>query len=103
MAKRLPLKFNLYKNAIHVMSSKILITGGTGYICSHTAVELMNSGHEVVIVDNFCNSSAKVLERIKKLAGKRFAFVQADVRDSAEIDQIFAQHQIEGIIHFAGL
>ncbi len=59
------------------MPSKILITGGAGYIGSHTAVELMNAGHEVVIVDNLCNSSAKVLERIEKLAGKRFKLTHA--------------------------
>jgi UDP-glucose 4-epimerase len=83
--------------------STILVTGGAGYIGSHTAVELLNAGHQVVIVDNLCNSSAKVLDRIKALAGKNFSFVQADVRDSAAIDRIFAEHRIDGVIHFAGL
>ena len=85
------------------MTSKILITGGAGYIGSHTAVELMNSGQEVVIVDNLCNSSAKVLERLKHLCGDRFKFVQADVRDPIALDCIFAQEHITGVIHFAGL
>ena len=85
------------------MTSKILITGGAGYIGSHTAVELMNAGHHVVIVDNLCNSSIQVLDRLEALAGKNFSFEQADVRDGAALDQIFAQHQIEGVIHFAGL
>ena len=83
--------------------STILVTGGAGYIGSHTAVELLNAGHQVVIVDNLCNSSAKVLDRIEALAGKNFNFVQADVRDSAAIDRIFAEHRIDGVIHFAGL
>ena len=83
--------------------STILVTGGAGYIGSHTAVELLNAGHQVVIVDNLCNSSAKVLDRIEALAGKNFSFVQADVRDGAVLDRIFAEHRIDGVIHFAGL
>ena len=83
--------------------SKILITGGAGYIGSHTAVELMNAGHEVVIVDNLCNSSVKVLERLRSLCGERFAFVETDVRDAQALDHIFQEHPIAGVIHFAGL
>ena len=83
--------------------SIILVTGGAGYIGSHTAVELLNAGHQVVIVDNLCNSSAKVLDRIEALAGKNFSLVQADVRDGAALDRIFAEHRIDGVIHFAGL
>ena len=83
--------------------SSILVTGGAGYIGSHTAVELLNAGHQVVIVDNLCNSSAKVLDRIEALAGKNFSFIQADVRDGAALDRIFAEHRIDGVIHFAGL
>ena len=85
------------------MTPKILITGGAGYIGSHTAVELMNAGHHVVIVDNLCNSSRKVLERIQKLAGPNFSFVEADVRSAIALDAIFQEHTIEGVIHFAGL
>jgi len=85
------------------MTAKILITGGAGYIGSHTAVELMNSGHEVVIVDNLCNSNPKVLDRLTALCGERFTFVQADARDAIALDRVFAQNQIRGVIHFAGL
>ena len=85
------------------MASKILITGGAGYIGSHTAVELMNAGHEVVVIDNLCNSSAKVLDRLEQLCGARFHFVRADVRDGTALDRIFADHAIDAVIHFAGL
>jgi UDP-glucose 4-epimerase len=85
------------------MISKILLTGGAGYIGSHTAVELMRSGHHVVIVDNLCNSSAKVLERIEAIAGKGFTFIEADVRCPEVLDKLFCEHGIEGVIHFAGL
>ena len=85
------------------MPPKILITGGAGYIGSHTAVELMNAGHEVVIVDNLCNSSIQVLDRLQQLCGPKFVFVQADVRDGDALDRIFAEHDIQGVIHFAGL
>ncbi|MFM7026547.1 MAG: UDP-glucose 4-epimerase GalE [Limnohabitans sp.] len=83
--------------------SRILITGGTGYIGSHTAVELMNAGHEVVIVDNLCNSSIRVLDRLERLCPRAPDFVQADVRDAAALACIFAGHDIDGVVHFAGL
>ena len=86
-----------------MFASKILITGGAGYIGSHTAVELMNAGHQVVIVDNLCNSSIKVLDRIQNLAGSNFTFIQEDVRNASALDQIFHEHDIDGVIHFAGL
>jgi UDP-glucose 4-epimerase len=85
------------------MTSKILITGGAGYIGSHTAVELLNAGHHVVILDNLCNSSIKVLDRIQNLAGPNFTFIQEDVRNASALDAIFKAHTIEGVIHFAGL
>lgn len=83
--------------------STILVTGGAGYIGSHTVVELLNAGHQVIIVDNLCNSSIAVLERIHKLAKPNFRFVQADVRDGAALDRLFAEQPIDGVIHFAGL
>lgn len=83
--------------------SKILLTGGAGYLGSHTALELIKAGYQVIIVDNLCNSSSKVLDRLQKLTGKNPNFVQADVRDAAALDCIFANHKIEGVIHFAGL
>jgi UDP-glucose 4-epimerase len=85
------------------MPPKILITGGAGYIGSHTAVELMQAGHDVVIVDNLCNSSARVLDRLQQLGGRTCHFVQADVRDADALDHLFAEHAITGVIHFAGL
>jgi UDP-glucose 4-epimerase len=85
------------------MTQRILITGGAGYIGSHTAGELMNAGHQVVIVDNLCNSSIKVLDRIQNLAGKNFTFIQEDVRNANALDKIFKEYSIEGVIHFAGL
>jgi UDP-glucose 4-epimerase len=82
---------------------KILVTGGAGYIGSHTCVELVNAGHEVVIVDNLCNSKLSVLRRIEKIAGKAFAFAQVDVRDQENLETVFAEHIPDAVIHFAGL
>lgn len=81
----------------------ILVTGGAGYIGSHTAVELMNAGYDVVIADNFCNSHPEVLNRIAALTGKQPVFYEADVRDTEALNNIFSQHKIESVIHFAGL
>ena len=81
----------------------ILVTGGTGYIGSHTVVELLNLGHEIVIVDNLVNSSTKVLERIKSITGKQPIFVKADICDRQAMTQVFEQHNIEAVVHFAGL
>lgn len=83
--------------------STILVTGGAGYIGSHTVVELLNAGHQVLIVDNLCNSSIAVLQRIEKLAPPNFRFIEADVRDGAALDRLFAAQPIDGVIHFAGL
>ena len=82
---------------------KILVTGGTGYIGSHTVVELLNAGYEVVVVDNLSNSQQVVKERVEKIAGKKFDFVQADIRDRAAMEAAFAAHQVGAVIHFAGL
>lgn len=81
---------------------KILVCGGAGYIGSHTAVELLNNGHEIVVIDNLGNSSEKSLERVKQITGKNFPFYKADIRDRAALDQIFTEHRIDAVIHFAG-
>ncbi len=82
---------------------KILVTGGTGFIGSHTVVELFNEGHDVVIVDNLCNSSEKVLDDIKTITGKMPLFYKADIRDKAVLESIFSENKIDAVIHFAGL
>lgn len=81
----------------------ILITGGTGYIGSHTCVELLNAGHQVYIVDNLSNSKLQVLDRIKQITGKEVSFYQADLLDISALDKIFSAHNIDMVIHFAGL
>ena len=81
----------------------ILVTGGTGYIGSHTVVELLDSGYEVVIVDNFYNSKPEVLNRILDITGKDFKFYEIDIRDQEALDKVFSENQIEAVIHFAGL
>lgn len=82
---------------------KILVTGGMGYIGSHTVVELLNAGHDVVVVDNLVNARASVRDRVIRITGKSFEFVEADIRDRAAVEGIFAAHAIEAVIHFAGL
>ncbi|HYN41112.1 MAG TPA: UDP-glucose 4-epimerase GalE [Thermoanaerobaculia bacterium] len=82
---------------------RILITGGAGYIGSHTCVELLRAGHEVVVLDNLCNSREESLRRVTELAGKTFPFVEADVRDRAALDALFRAHDVDAVIHFAGL
>ena len=83
--------------------AKILVTGGAGYIGSHTCIELLNSAHEVVVLDNLSNSAEESLHRVQELTGKALVFVQGDIRDGHTLDQIFTQHQIDAVIHFAGL
>lgn len=80
---------------------RVLVTGGAGYIGSHTVVELLAAGHQVIIVDNLCNSKASVLDRVERIAGRRPAFVQADIRDRAALAQALAG--CDAVIHFAGL
>lgn len=86
---------------MEVLSIKVLVTGGLGYIGSHTCVELLNEGHEIIVVDNLYNSSIDVVDRIKKITGKSFKFYEADVCDEAAIDSIFRENKIEAVIHFA--
>ena len=82
---------------------KILVTGGMGYIGSHTCVELLDRGHEVVVIDNLVNSSEKAGDRIESITGRPVVFYKADVRDRAVLDEIFSAHGIDCVIHFAGL
>ncbi len=82
---------------------KILVTGGAGYIGSHTCIELIKAGYEVVVVDNLCNSSLESLKRVESLAGSDVPFHKVDVRDKAALTQVFEQYSIDGVIHFAGL
>lgn len=83
--------------------SKILVTGGAGYIGSHTCVELLNEGHDLVIIDNLSNSKLEALNRVRTITGRDFAFYQQDVRDESALKTIFREHQIDAVIHFAGL
>ena len=82
---------------------KVLVTGGTGYIGSHTVVELLNNGYEVIIVDNLVNSKIEVIEKLKKLTNKDFAFIKGDVCDYELMTKIFDKNKIDAVIHFAGL
>lgn len=81
----------------------ILITGGAGYIGSHTVVELQNSGHDVVVIDNLYNSNIKVLDRIKAITGKEVPFYKVDIRDREGLNEVFEKESIDSCIHFAGL
>ena len=83
--------------------ANILVTGGAGYIGSHTCIELLNAGHEVVVLDNLSNSSEESLNRVQELTGKSLTFIQGDIRDADTLDQLFQQHAIDAVIHFAGL
>lgn len=82
---------------------KILVTGGAGYIGTHTCVELVKAGHEVVIADNLCNSKLDAIQRTEQITGRKLKFYQIDVTDSVALERVFQQNQIDGIIHFAGL
>ena len=83
--------------------AKILVTGGAGYIGSHTCLELLNAQHEVVVLDNLSNSSEVSLSRVQALTNKSLTFIQGDIRDAQILDQIFKSHSIDAVIHFAGL
>ncbi|WP_027962050.1 UDP-glucose 4-epimerase GalE [Halomonas halodenitrificans] len=81
----------------------VLITGGAGYIGSHTVLALLEAGHEVVVLDNLCNASRESLRRVERLSGRTPAFVQGDIRDRALLDRLFHEHAVSAVIHFAGL
>ncbi len=81
----------------------ILVTGGAGYIGSHTCVELLNKGYDIVVVDNLSNSSEESLRRVEKITGKTLKFYKADIRDYDALDKIFSKENIDSVIHFAGL
>ena len=83
--------------------SKILVTGGAGFIGSHTCVELLDSGYEVVVVDNLCNSSKESLKRVEKITGKSVKFYEADIADKDAMNKVFEENDISCVIHFAGL
>lgn len=81
----------------------ILVTGGAGFIGSHAAVELLENGYDIVIVDNLSNSQMESIERVKELTGKDFPFYQTDLLNLSELEEIFSRHSIEAVMHFAGL
>ncbi len=81
----------------------ILVTGGAGYIGSHTCVELLDAGYEVVVVDNLSNSSALVLDRVHGITGKALQFFQLDIRDYIALKKVFSRFEIDAVVHFAGL
>ena len=81
----------------------VLVTGGAGYIGSHTCVELLDRGSDIVVVDNLVNSNAKSLDRVKEITGKDFPYYELDIRDKAALDKIFENHKIDCVMHFAGL
>lgn len=85
------------------MADTILVTGGAGYIGSHTTLALLEAGHTVVVLDNLCNSSLEALRRVERICGKAPLFVQGDIRDRAGLDALFAAHNIDAVLHFAGL
>lgn len=81
----------------------ILVTGGAGYIGSHTVLALLEAGHDVLVLDNFCNAHQKSLERISELTGRQVHWIEGDIRDAGLLDDLFRQHDIDSVVHFAGL
>ncbi|MGV3742671.1 MAG: UDP-glucose 4-epimerase GalE [Burkholderiaceae bacterium] len=81
----------------------VLVTGGTGYIGSHACVELMNAGHEVVVVDNLSNSKRSVMDRVRRISGRSAVFYPVDIRDRSGLEEVFRRHRIDAVMHFAGL
>lgn len=86
-----------------IKMKKILVTGGAGYIGSHTCLELLNAGYEVVVLDNFCNSKKDAIQRVQSITEKTVTLIEGDVRDKKCLQAVFSQHQINAVIHFAGL
>ena len=84
-------------------SNTVLVTGGAGYIGSHTVMSLLMAGHDVVVLDNLCNSSAESLARVTRIVGRHVNFVQGDIRDAALLARVFVAHNIDSVLHFAGL
>jgi len=84
-------------------SKKILVTGGVGYIGSHTVLELLQAGYDVVIADNLCNSNLECLRRVQQLAGRDAIFHEVDIRDKEALSAVFAEYDVDAVIHFAGL
>ena len=82
---------------------RVLVTGGAGYIGSHTCVELLEAGHEVFVVDNLCNGHEAALERVRGITNRELQFTNADIRDANALDNIFNTFKPEAVIHFAGL
>ena len=81
---------------------EVLVTGGAGYIGSHVCVELLNSGYEVIVVDNFANSKLESLKRVQEITGKHLKFYEADILDKLALEKIFSENNIEAVIHLAG-
>ena len=81
----------------------ILVTGGAGYIGSHTCIELLAAGYTPIVLDNLCNSSTVSLDRVEQITGKKITFIEGDVRDPKILDDTFSKYHIYGVIHFAGL
>lgn len=82
---------------------KILVTGGAGYIGSHTCVELLEAGHDIVVLDNLCNSSPEALRRVEAITGQTIPFIEGDIRDRSGLQALFREHQPNAVMHFAGL
>ncbi|MCH8532889.1 MAG: UDP-glucose 4-epimerase GalE [Saccharospirillum sp.] len=81
----------------------VLVTGGAGYIGSHTCIELINAGHSVLVLDNLCNASRRSLERVEAIVGQSVPFIEGDIRDAVLLDQLFRDQTIDSVVHFAGL
>jgi UDP-glucose 4-epimerase len=83
--------------------TRLLVTGGAGYIGSHAVVAFLEAGYEIVVVDNLCNSNRDTLDRVAEIVGRPFPFIEADIRDRSALDRVFCKHAIDAVVHFAGL